>query len=277
VTRARHGFALPMVVILTLVFAVLLTVMLERNTAQLLVTQKQFDSYRFSHATRGLGEAIDAWIRSNQAKPIADALDPEGWAFDLQADAGQRVRVYLHDGQGLALGDLSGLRGNTMDSGFAILKALQDLHPDEARRLIRREGPLAVSVNSAPPAVLEAVVDSVVAGQGTRDIVAEILASRGGARVIDDDAFAKIINDSHADADAKPRLLALLTASPILWRVEAQSVSRATGVRGDRYRAWAVISRVPRSSPAGADRASAVQRTVSVFGWEKIEDRYDGE
>jgi hypothetical protein len=265
----RRAFALPTIVIVALIFAVMLTVMIERNTAQVLLTHKQYESYTFSHATRGVGEAVDAWIRSNQSRPIADALGPDGWAFDLEAEGGATVRVYLHDGQGLALAELAGLRADALDSGVEILRALRDLHPDRASSLVRREGPLAVSVNAAPPEVLEAVVDSVMAGSGTRDIIAELTAGRAG-RALDDEGLTRLIDASHADGDAKPRLKALLTASPILWRVEAQARSRATGIVGDRFAAWAVIS---RGSRTGADRAAAVQRSVSVFGWEKTEDR----
>jgi hypothetical protein len=273
-TARRRGFALPLVILLALVGGIMVAVMIDRQVAQALTTQRQYESYQFAHATRGVGEAIDAWIRSNQGKPIADALDVDGWAFDLAAQGGGAVKVFLFDGQGLALADLSGLRGEVADSGFEILRALRELHPAEASRLIRREGPLAVSVNAAPPQVLEAVVDSVLVGQGTRDVVAEIAAQRGGTRVIDDEKLARIIGDSTAPAELKSRLSGLLTASPILWRVEAQAFSRATGTRGPRYRAWAVISRVPQRAAAGtADRGSSVQRTVSVFGWERLEDR----
>jgi hypothetical protein len=269
-----RGFALPLVIAFALVAGVLLAMMLERQTAHLLTHQRQYESYQFSHATRGLGESIDAWIRSNQTKPIADALDRDGWAFDLATEAGGAVKVYLFDGQGLALADLSGLRRDLAEAGLEVLRALRDLHPEEAGRLVRREGPLAVSVNAAPPEVLEAVIDSVLRGEGTKDLMSEISVGRGGTRVIDDEALTRVFADSQVPQELKARLQGLLTASPILWRVEAEWYSRATGARGDRYRAWAVISlQARRTDPGAAERGSSVQRTVSVFGWEKIEDR----
>lgn len=273
--RARpRGFALPMVIMLVLVAGVMIAVMLERNIAQWLTTQRQYESYTFGHATRGIGEAVDAWIRTNGPNPIADALDPDGRAFDLVTDGGRTLHVYLYDGQGLALADLSGLRTEAHASGMKILSALRAAQGAEAARFTRREGPLAVSVNAAPPEVITAVVDSVLEGQGTKDVVAELLSRRGGSgdRVLDNEGLNRTIADTPVDEDRKARLAALLTASPVLWRVEAESESGATGVRGDRYRAWAVISRVSASTPA-ADRGMAVQRAVSVFGWEKVLDR----
>lgn len=269
---SSRAFALPTVMILVLVAGVMLGVMLERNVGQMMLAKRQYDSYGFMHATRGIGEAVDAWIKHNGAGSIADALDPTGLAFDLEPEgSGSVVHVALLDGQGLILGDVSGLTGETLESGREILRSLTDLQGAEARRFVRKEGPLAVSVNSAPAEVLEAVLDAALRGESSSELLAQLEAERGGDRAMEPERLTEMIDQSHVPDEAKPRLKALLTANPVLWRVRARSESRATGVEGVEYRAWAVLSRTARSS--GADRASQYQRGVSVFGWERVEDR----
>src|SRR5262249_23640476 len=60
----RPAFALPMVVLLTLVAAVTLTVILERQAADALTVRRQIGNYEAQHVARGLGEILETWVNS---------------------------------------------------------------------------------------------------------------------------------------------------------------------------------------------------------------------
>lgn len=256
-----------MAIMLVLAGGVIVAMMLERHTAQLLTNQRQIESYQIAHATRGIGEAIDAWVRSNGANPIADALDRDAKAFDLTTPDGQVLHIYLEDGQGAALADLSGLSGDTLDLGRDIIRRLVEDQRRNAERFVRNDGPLAVSVNAAPEEVLRAVARASGAEEGASAVVGDLLGARG-AGLIDGPALQRLIAECQAPEACKPRLMSLLTANPAVWRVRAHLERRATGQDVVTYRAWALITRT--ATVAAGDRNSSIDRPVSIFGWEKV-------
>src|SRR4051812_26592877 len=112
--HARRAFALPMVLMLVLISGVLLAVMIDRQGAQALTVQRELDSYTFHHISRGVQEAIEAWIRNNGNNDIAGALDVDGHAFDLQVEGGQLVRISFYEAQDTVLAELAGLNGDSL-------------------------------------------------------------------------------------------------------------------------------------------------------------------
>lgn len=268
--NARRAFALPMVLMLVLVSSIMLGVMIERHVAQAMTVQRQIDTYGFGHVTRGIGEALDGWVKSNGQNAIADALDGDNLAFSLETAGGETVRIHLQDGQGLALADLAGFGGDTLATGRGILRSLRESEGENASRFVRGDGPLAVSVNSAPPQVLRAVLDSVLETE-SNGVVSEILSRRGGTGMTADELTQLLGEAPEITPDVRPRVSALLTANPVLWRVTAYSARRATGIRGNTYQAWVLITRT--APVAAGDRASALQRNVSIFDWELVEER----
>lgn len=265
----RRAFALPMAVMLVLLGGILVAMMLQRHTAQLLTNQRQLESYQLAHATRGISEAIDAWVRSNGSNAIADALDLEGKAFDLTTEGGEVLHIYLADGQGLALGDLAGLSGDTLDAGREIIRQLVENERGLAARFVRKDGPLAVSVNTAPAEVLRAVAQAAGAGKAATAVAGDIAGARGGG-LLDTASLQRLIAECPAPEESKPRLMSLLTATPAVWRVEAALERRATGQDLARYRAWALITRT--ATVAAGDRNSSIDRPVSIFGWERVDE-----
>lgn len=260
-----------MAVMVVLVLTTLLSVMLERHVAQLLSSRRQLDAYAFGQTTRGISEALDAWIRSNGNNPIAGALDSDGLAFTLSTDSGQVVRIYLRDGQGLALSELSGLSGDTLQLGYDVVDRLVKEQHSRARQLVRREGPLAVSVNSAPKEVLRAVIEAADVEKSAGDLLGTLVSMRDSQGTLSPDDLTKAIQNAVPDGPSRTQINAMLTANPALWRVEVTAESRSTGQLTAHYQAWALITRT--AAPGQGDRASAIDRPSSIFGWEPVVSR----
>jgi hypothetical protein len=263
----RRAFALLLVLLLVLVSGVMIAVMVQRHAAQVRSTRRELDAYAFAHATRGMGDALDAWIKYQGRGSIAEALDSDGNAFAFTTEDGQRLTIALVDGQGLALSNLAGLSPDNMRLGREILRRLWEIMGEQAPLFARNDGPLAISVNSAPPEVLTAVLRAITGNDSAEGLVADLLSRRQAEGLIDQSMLVSMIDGSELAPDHKNRAKALLTASPALWRVEA-SLSRG-GLEIGRYRAWAIISR--GSTVSQGDRATAVQRSLSIFGWERVQ------
>lgn len=269
--RARRGFAMPMAIMVVLVLTTMLSMMLERHIGQILSNRRQLDAYAFGQATRGISEALDAWIRSNGNNPIAGALDSEGLAFTLSTDGGQVVKVYLRDGQGQALADLAGLGGDTLQLGYDVVDHLVQEERENARKLVRREGPLAISVNSAPKAVLKAAIEAADVEGVAGGLLGTLLSMRSSQGGLTPEELTQVIQDEVEDGASRVQISALLTANPALWRVEITSEARVTGQVDSRYRAWSLITRT--AAPGQGDRASSIERPTSIFGWERVVER----
>lgn len=262
---------MPMAVMVVLVLTTMLSMMLERHIGQLLANRRQLDAYAFGHATRGISEALDAWIRSNGNNPIASALDAEGLAFTLSTDDGQVVKIFLRDGQGLALAELSGLSGDTLQLGHDVVDHLVREQHERARGLVRREGPLAVSVNSAPKEVLRAVIEAADTEGVVKDLLGTILSLRAAQGFVSPEDLTRAIQSDVPDGVSRVQINALLTANPALWRVDVTTESRTTGGGAGHYRAWGLVTRT--AAPGQGDRASPIDRPSSIFGWERVVDR----
>lgn len=270
---SRRAFALPLVLLLVLVCSVMLTVMLQRHSTSLLTTQRELDGYAFGHASRGMSDALDAWLKFLQRKTIAEALDEEGNAFSLSVEGGQELQFRLRDGQGLALATLSGLGNDNVRLGREILRRLHEELREDAVNFVRDEGPLAVSVNTAPPEVLRAVLGAITEDDSGDGLVADILSRREADGLIDPDSLQTLISGSELTEEFKAKAKALLTANPALWRVYAEVRWPGSQRPTAQYRAWAIVSR--GATLAQGDRNASLQRSVAIFGWERVqEDEY---
>jgi type II secretory pathway component PulK len=266
----RRGFALPLVLMLVLICSILLAVLLQGHSTMLLNTQRQIDTYAFGHATRGVGEALNLVVQGREAE-IAQALDPDGKIVEFHVDGGQVLSVYLEDGQGKVLSNLSGLGTENYRLGREVLRRLGEVARERAPLMIRGEGPLAISVNSAPEEVIRAALSAITGGEGGDGLARDIVRRRSAEGVIAADDLRTMISGSELSDEQKGRANALLTASPTLWRVWAVLESGDPFVPAQEYTAWATFLRSRSASPG--DRATSAQRSVAIFGWERVTDR----
>ncbi len=260
---SRRGFALPLVVMLTVIAGILLAAMLERFGTQQTFAQRQLEQYRDHHIARGLQEAMQAWVNSvdTQTQSLKASLGERGKAFDLELD-GQRVTVYLRDGQGTALAEFAGLSPEEMGTAAEVLDQLRQQDSREARQLIRREGPLAVSVRAADERVLTAVARACSSSARAPRVVAELM------RVRDEEDFtiatmAEAFTRAGVEGEERVKLMQMLVTEPTLYRGVAEAPRAGGGVI--RYTFNVLI-------PSGANRArmsGGVTRPMAVMDWQR--------
>jgi hypothetical protein len=263
-----------MVLLLVLVAGIVLCVMFERQASQALTVEREMETYRFHHISRGVQEAVEAWIRNNSNADIAGALDIDGHAFDLQVEGstgrGGQVHIYFYEAQDKVLADFSGLSGDALDAASGVLIRLRDEQGSKATNFIRREGPVAVSVNTAPDEVLHAVLSSVLDLNQTNSLISELRSAHKEGTLIDAQALTGLLNNAGVDAQTLPKIQGLITAQPVLWQVVAEADPPA-GVYPVpppvRYGGTAIIN-----GPAG-NKNGSLQRNSSFVSWEKLPDR----
>jgi hypothetical protein len=268
--QSCRAFALPVALLLVVISAIMLTVMLERQGSHAFTVQKELEIYTFHHLTRGIGEGVEAWIRSNGSNELSGALEPDGHAFDLEVEGGQVVRIYFQEAQGTVLTDFAGLSGQSLELAAGAVDQLRRNEGEQARTLLRREGPVAVSVLTATPEVLRAVIQSVTDEIRATALTREILRGREEG-TLDATALTQAYEKAEVKPEDRPKLSGLLTAQPVLWKVIAEADAPA-GVYPPRpmirYGGLAVVH-----AGHGRDRSSPLQRNSSIVSWENLSDR----
>lgn len=283
-----------MVLLLVLVSSILIAMMLDRQSGQNLIVEKQLDAYQAHHVGRGFREAIEAWLTTNKTSGLlSDSLDADGHAFDLVVDSGrtggaaggsgQGVRVSMFDAQGAILIDLTGLSAQGRELGQAIIERFrQDFareRPERIAAMIRREGPLAISASSAPPEILRVVADAVMVGtEGAAsgkgdDLMKEILRARE-AGALDTTALNDVFTRANLPPDARTRASLAFVPQASLWRIEAEVVKRRTQQDDEppvRYGGLAMV----RSAQAGNVGAlgalgGAPQSRTAMISWDRL-------
>jgi hypothetical protein len=262
---------MAVVLMLLVISGIMLAFMFDRQGNQSLTVKREMDSYTFPHISRGIQEAVEAWIRSNGNNSIAAALDENGRAFDLIVDGGQVVHVYFRDAQGTALADFAGLSGDQLDQALDIIENLRRNEGRHAGMHVRREGPVAVSVNTASEAVLKAVIGSTLDPLQTSALISEINDARDGDS-IDREALEQAINKADVPTANRPKVQGLLAVEPVLWQVVAEAAVPQNVYPAPpaiRYGGLAIIT---PTAAGGRNRSAALQRSSSMISWENLSD-----
>jgi hypothetical protein len=270
-SRRPRGFALAVVVMLLAIASIILVFVIDRQTTQAMNVKRELDSYTFHHVSRGIQEAVEAWIRSNGNNPVRTALDEESRAFDLVVDSGQVVHIYFRDAQDTVLADFSGHAGETLDMGLDILMELRRNEGERAPEFVRREGPIAISVNAAPEEVLKAVIGSILDPLQTASLARELREIRANAW-IDRPELDEAFKRAETPAAHIPKLQGLLAVEPVLWQVIAEAEAPRNVYPPPptiRYGGLAIVTPVNQ----GRNKSAALQRSSSMISWENLSDR----
>lgn len=266
----RAAFALPMVLVLTLVAGLVVVVALTRYTSDVYSLRRQLDSYSEHHLSQGIQEALNVWVAANGTRPVEEFISEEdGHAFDLLVGGSVSVRFSLRDAQGEMLSRLDGLDAESSLLVAEVLDVLAANAGENAPRFVRREGPSMVSVKSAPIEVLYAIAEVTVGPGGDADaLVTELLAAReeAGPDPVDlDRAFQR----AGVPGEVVPKLQRLLARSTTLWRWTAEAPPPPGDALGRPVRFGGLLQ---TQSGRRSDRSSQMIRRSYVLTCERLGD-----
>ncbi len=218
--RSRRAFVMPMVILALVVVGLGIGVAMTRFASETRVVARQLRAYQEHHSGMGLQEAIGAWLKQQTGRAIPDLIDPAtGHAMDIELADGSVVSVYLRDGQGAALADLSALPASEVDEAGLVLRQLAaSVRPEAYDRLTRSVGPAAVSVNSAPDEVIRAVAGAVTPDRA-EDLANEIIRARARAGSVTRQDITAAVSGAGLGSEQRLAALRLFATDIELWAI----------------------------------------------------------
>jgi hypothetical protein len=213
-----------MVILLALVATIAIAVILSRTGVSGTAVNQQVLLYQRHHLHAGMREMVDRWLATTHGS-LQDQLESDGQAFTIELPRGQRVRVSVTDGQGTVLDDLRGLYGPEARYTAMALDYLRrttnvDADPDLGAALFRKAGPAQISINSAPPLVVEALTLAIVPGREGQRLAQEYINRRNRQLLVLADVRT-IAADMGIHAEEIASLERMFVAAPTVWFVDA--------------------------------------------------------
>lgn len=234
--QLRSAFALPIVLMVSLALAVLITVLLERFAGQTRSVAAITRSYEAHHVGKGIHQLFEAWLRASASNKIGTKLGENGLALTARlsegltanANGAETLRLYLDDAQGSILTEVGSLAAEDVALAESIILAARDIEGPDTRAISpesavakRTLGPLAVSIKSASPAALRAAVVGACGPSKADQLVAELFRLRDENNM-STTAISEVANKAELNGDERARFLKAVTAEPNLWNVTAE-------------------------------------------------------
>lgn len=269
---SRRGFALPLVVLVSLVASLLVAFSLDRAMSQSLSVSRQVDRYANHHFTKGIETLIESFSRSVSGRQMSEMLDADGLAMRVVTDDGVGLRVSFFDAQSTVLEVFDGFgRDDRMMGEGALVRLIEGFGLEEVKASTRKFGPLAVSINSAPEPVMRAMLDAALLGDSVDRTLTTLMQARRAAAIegaMTRDEFLLALDSSGLEPPMKARVERVITTQPIIWRfvVEPDLDPSSSGGASVRYEGLAIIA------PPSADRGANVPKGAgAVMELRKIE------
>jgi hypothetical protein len=209
----HRGFLLIAVLVLLTITVLMSAWILQRVTTQALVGERRIRGYVEHHELLGVRALALHWISRQDVRGELAELAKRGevgYRAELPNDT--VVTMSVADGQGAILSRVEDMP--TAEIRGRIVRALRRLPPDRPE-LTRGMGPLKVSVRAASDEVLEALA-------GDDDVVARVLAEARRAVDEDDGDLVRRLNTAGLDQQQSQEIMALVTMSPTLWRLDVE-------------------------------------------------------
>lgn len=261
-TRARRvrAFALPLVILLTLVVSLAVGVLMQRNSVGYLAARRQADSYINNHAGLGMREMVSQWLSTVRGR-LRESLEDDGYAFSLELPGGDRVDVFFDDAQGSVLSRtdmLTGRRREIVEMMNAYLDVMEQTgremsnehpgeglgpresfevrqrahgragEPIETMPMKREWGPSEISIRTAPVEVLEALASAVTDPKKAQKVAEALVKRRDDQSTTRDlavDEVTRTLRELDVGDEAIREIGAMLVYTPTLYRVTAEQRS----------------------------------------------------
>ncbi len=238
----KRAFALPLVMLVGLVGAMIIVLLLERSSSLRLALKRQTNEYAMHHTQAGLTEFLK-WWGSAFRLPQAGVYEQGGvLGFDMESDAGGRLEVRLYDEQGR-------LRRRTAQEAVrdvsvaeifnrAAMTIEKDAKLSAQGQLIRDRGPSRVHINSAPREVLVAIAQAVSPDADGPAFADAVFDTREKGPINSVEKLIAVTGVSGLKSPERDRLDACFSLTCEYWRVEARAYSSAgeevTGTGGQQ-------------------------------------------
>jgi len=242
IDRFRRAFALPLVILLMLISSMTIVVIMQRQTAQSRLVDEMITDYHTHHAAFGVRAIVRKWLSAHHSE-LTDyaAKDGAGYRFILPNEV--FVTIWILDGQGVPVSGPTDLGAANLEYYRDVSRRVRD------RRALRPAGPSAISLASAPPDVLAALVED----QDVGARAAQRITQARQARPLDRDIMMNQLRRAGVSDEDIARIIAISTFSPSLWRVNVMAENRRN--RSERYFVM---------------RADVTGQSVRVTSWEEL-------
>lgn len=266
-----RAFALPLVILLSLVASVLIAAMLDRQSGQRLTIARQVRSYQDIHFGRGVREVLDQWIRSVASRSIREMLAADSKALDVELGDGTTIAVYMYDAQATILVNPAGTSSDDAADLGGILENLREtVAPADLARLTRRNGPASISVLAAPIELLTALARQVAGSGGADECLRELLALRDKPDPAPKD-IAELAATLSFEERQRQTFLRLCVVEPTYYKVILDA--RAADAPPDsrplaRYEAYVTVA---RPGAKAKDAAGGLSKSSNFLSWRKLQ------
>lgn len=221
------------VLILALVASLMIGAALTRQNVQSLTVERQVEDYQAHHDMLGARAVVEEWMRKLNPAELTELAASKGEDYRFVISDHMTISITLEDGQGTLLSD-SSLAPDVFREVYD--KVLERLDEDRAR-LVRSFGPPQISVQSSPPEVLAALLDS-----GGEDFAEEVVTAREKTPLTDS-TFFDLLRTTEGGSAAVDELRPLIVFHPVIWRVGI----KMTDQRG-KERHFAMLAELGQSS-----------------------------
>ncbi|MEN0019734.1 MAG: hypothetical protein AAF747_02500 [Planctomycetota bacterium] len=267
--KTKRAFALPIVLVITLIVTAMIGVLMQRQAAQRLLVERQVSWYQEHHARYSLDEIITTWVATvPDAFRLDRDLGPEGELLQIDLGDGTTAYASVFDGQGSILEDLSAVSGEQEERGAAMLEELEAADPfrDEPQWR-RRAGPVAVSLWTSPEPVLRAAIDSVLDGSEARGALSQLIEFRESLERNPDEVL-NVLSEIDLEDESRDALRGVVVEQPTLYLVRIDVRDHRLQRRLGRSDGLMPIDQ--RQGQGGATRTTW-QRRAGFLTWERVQ------
>jgi len=230
----RRGFTMLLVIGLLAMAATVIAFNLKRISFRAGVVQRQIEQYELHHEIQGVRDIVHLWL-SNPAvrSQLTERAGSDIPAHTVTMADGLSVRVYVRDGQGTLLANLT--NAPDLAQRELMITALSKL-PDDRPDLIRRSGPMEMSFYAMSHEVIEAIspdpqiADALKILQTDPDITRANISAK--------------VSELGGSMEAFQRIRQTIIFSPELWGLDVVAFDPKAIEAEDQYRLYTVLAQV---------------------------------
>ncbi len=223
-TNSRGGFVFLFVLMVIVVGTIAIGATINAMNFKSRVAELRVQQYRTQHEVLSVRDIIQWWLmqqnrsgasrRSNQDNALMLLARTPGATQRFALESGVVVIVTVRDAQGTILARLDdSLTPDNYNWVYGLLSRL----PQDRVDLIRRHGPLAISIMSASDEVLTSIAEN------DFELASALISARDGG-ITDPASFAQTLAAEGIEPAVTQVLLSRITLSPRLWELQIELI-----------------------------------------------------